>query len=408
LSGPINIGVIGTTGYPAALINSLDRLISADVARIAAVDDSLSQPQPVTQRILDRYGAARVKGVDALLDYPDLDVLIVATSIDSHLPFTKAGLERGLAVHCEKPVTATVDEAIEMIAARDAAGRPVQVGFQDTYSASVQWAKRKLVDGAIGKIRRVRLQARWPRTDNYYGRNNWAGALKRDGNWVLDSPANNALAHQINLALYLTGTDPDASNVATALEAELYRARDITNYDTCAIRCHTAAECDVLILLTHACGDSMHPVIEFIGETGTLRRKHPHHCQIEVDGRITESMGDGPRGAHGPMFDNLIDRVAGSADRSKCEIENAYEVTRVVNGASQCARVHPIDEQHLHTDAPHEDANDLVRVIDGIEKVFDQCFERFCLPSELGDLAWASQPGRIDLVGYDHFTGVPG
>jgi len=408
LSSPVNIGVIGTTGYPAALISNLDRFISADVARIAAVDDSLSQPEPNTRSILERYGAARVKGVEALVDFPELDVLIVATSIDSHLPYTRAGLERGLAVHCEKPVTATVDQAIEMIAARDASGRPVQVGFQDTYSASVQWAKRKLIDGAIGKVRRVRLQARWPRTDSYYHRNDWAGALKRDGNWVLDSPAHNALAHQINLAMYLTGADADASNVATALEAELYRARDISNYDTCAIRCNTAAECDVLILLTHACGTARQPVIEFIGETGTLRRLHPSRCEIEIDGRITESMDDGLRGSRGPMFDNLIDRVAGRAARSKCEIENAYEVTRVVNGASQCAAVHAIDEKYLHTDAPNDDANDQVRAIDGVEMVFDQCFERFCLPSELGDLAWATEPGRIDLVGYDHFAGMTG
>jgi hypothetical protein len=29
------------------------------------------------------------------------------------------------------------------------------------------------------------------------------------------------------------------------------------------------------------------------------------------------------------------------------------------------------------------------------------------LPSELGDLAWATEPGKINLVGYDRFEGVP-
>jgi len=404
---PINIGVIGTTGYPSVLIDSLDRFISPEAARIAAVDDSLSQPSESTAAILDRYGAARVKGVDALLDYGGLDAVIVATSIDSHLPFTEAALSKGLAVHCEKPITATVDEAKRMIAARDAAKLPVHVGFQDTYSASAQWAKGQILDGAIGKVRRVRLQARWPRTDSYYGRNDWAGALKRNGKWVLDSPANNALAHQINHALYLTGPDADSSNVVTSLEAELYRARDITNYDTCAIRCHTAAECDLLILLTHACGTAHQPVIEYIGEKGLIRRRHPQLCELEIDGQVVESVDNGPRGAHGPMFDNFIERLTGKATRSKCEIENAYEVTRIINGASQCVPVRPIDERYCHVDSPRGDG-DAVKAIDGIEMVFDQCFERFALPSELGDLAWAGKPGQIDLVGYDSFAGVPG
>jgi predicted dehydrogenase len=404
---PLNIGVIGTTGYPSVLIEALDRHISHDAARIAAVDDSLSTPTEKTADILNAYNAARVHGVDALLKHDGLDAVIVATSIDSHLPFTQAALEQGLAVHCEKPITATVDEAHQMIAARDAADLPVHVGFQDTYTSSIQWAKRKILDGVIGKVQRVRLQARWPRNEAYYRRNNWAGALKRGENWVLDSPAHNALAHQINVAMYLTGPDPDSSNVATSLEAELYRARDITNYDTCAIRCGTAAECDVLILLSHACPTMFQPLIEFIGEKGTIRRVHPGYCELVVDGQTVETCKNGPDEPRGPMFVNFIDRVQGRVERSMCEIENAIEVTRVINGANQCAKVSQVDERFVQVVSAGPDANADVRAIEGIDAVFDQCFERFLLPSELGDLAWATEPGKINLVGYDHFEGVP-
>jgi len=224
---------------------------------------------------------------------------------------------------------------------------------------------------------------------------------------VLDSPAHNALAHQINIILYLTGADSDASNVATSVEAELYRARDITNYDTCAIRCGTAEACDVLILLTHACPTAFQPLIEFIGEKGTMRRVHPGYCELVVDGQVVETSKNGPREPHGTMFDNFIDRIHGKAERSLCEIENAMEVTRVINGANQCVKVSQVDEQFVQVISPGENASAEVRAIDGIDSVFDQCFDRFLLPSELGDLAWATPPGKMSLVGYDHFEGVP-
>ena len=406
---PIRLGCIGVSGYPSQLIRQLDRHIPLDRARLAAVDDSLSSPSDETAEILQRHAAASVAGVDKLVERDDLDALIVGTSIDSHRPFTEMALERGLHVHCEKPVAAAVQDAYAMIEARDRARRTVLIGFQDTYGDSAQWAKRKILEGAIGRVRRVRLRACWPRPDRYYQRNAWAGRIEREGRWVLDSPAHNALSHQINLALYVTGPTAGESNRATALEAELYRAREIENYDTCAFRAETEAGCDLLVLLTHACAGTVHPVIEYEGEKGLIRRRHPNYFELERDGQVVESQKDGEKGTHGAMFENLLDCIEGLAERPRCAIENGLEVTRLVNAGSEATPVHRVPEEAVRRVARDADVEDdeleTVSAIDGIEPLFERCFERFALPSELGDVDWARSPGKIDMRGYDRFNG---
>jgi predicted dehydrogenase len=405
MSSPLQIGCIGVAGYAAHLIGRFDALVPMDRARLAAVDVSMSTPDERTAQCLDHQGARQINGVEQLLDHPGLDAVMIPTSIDSHLPFTKAALSRGLHVHCEKPITATVEDALAMIAARDAADRIVHVGFQDTYAASVQWAKGKILDGAVGKIQRVRVSAMWPRPDSYYNRNGWAGRISRDGQWVLDSPANNALIHQLNLALYLTGTSADASNRITRVEAELYRARPIENYDTCAIRCQTVAGCEILILLTHATTKQAQPLLDFEGEAGTLQRLHPSTCRLIRDGQVVELCeDDATGGAVGPMFENWLDHIEGKVDRSKCEIENAIETTRLVNAASQAAPVWAVDPQFVERIASARNPEDFQYSITDLGQVFEQCRSAFQLPSELG-VAWARPGGAMDVVDYDKFVG---
>ncbi len=404
MTRPFHIGSIGVGGYAASLIRLLDQAIPHERARLAAADVSRSTPEGPVADIVAQHQTARVQGVDALLDHPDLDAVLIATSIDSHLPFVTAALNKGLHVHCEKPITATIQDAREMIAQRDRTGRCVHVGYQDTYGATTQWAKQLILDGAIGALRRVRVMACWPRSDSYYNRNDWAGRLQRDGRWVLDSPANNALAHQTNLALYLGGPTMRDSARAVRVEAELYRARDIENYDTGAFRAVTESGVEILVLLTHACGQSHQPTIDWIGDTGSIHRMHPASVELRQGDHVLEHRDEGSGGPRLAMMENFIDRLEGPADRSLCEIENAMEVTRLINGVSACVPVRTIDSAHVQPIARADEAEGRVMAVRGIESLFAECFDRFALPSEVG-APWAGSPGRLDLSGYERFEG---
>ncbi len=407
MNDTLNVGCIGIGGYAAALIGHFANIASDSRVRLAVV--CTSRPQAVKDNPdLTKLDPTVVAGPDDVVRFAGLDAVIIPTSIESHLPYTRAALEQGLHVLVEKPVTGTVQDAHAMIEARDKAGLLVAVGYQDHYATISRWAKRKILDGEIGEVKRVKVQATWPRPDSYYARADWAGAVKRNGGWVLDSPANNALAHEINMALYLTGPTFSQTNRATRVTAELYRARDIENFDTCAIRCRTATGPEVLILLTHACREIHGPILEVIGESGILHRSHRRRFELRRNGQIADSIEQHDIDPRAEMFTRFISRIRGDEDAAVCEIENALAPLEVVNAASQCAPVKTIDASQFHRVAhqPDKDPDDCVHAIENIEQVFADCFERFDMPHQHPDVSWATEPRSMDLEDDFEFTGL--
>ncbi len=73
----------------------------------------------------------------AMIAEADLDAVVIAAPTTAHLPLALAAIERGLAVLVEKPLAATVDEALEIVVAARSAGVPVQVGHVERFNPAV-------------------------------------------------------------------------------------------------------------------------------------------------------------------------------------------------------------------------------------------------------------------------------
>ncbi|MFL7794317.1 MAG: Gfo/Idh/MocA family protein, partial [Anaerolineae bacterium] len=163
----IQVGSIGAGGYAAFLLRCFDEFVPQRRAHIAAV--STSRPDRVAQApFIVSQDAKVVESAEELLAIKKIDAIIVPTSIDSHLHYTKMALAAGKQVLCEKSVTATIQDAYEMIQARDEAGKIVAIGYQDAYSRSCQWAKQTVASGGIGEIKRAKVWSTWPRPESYY------------------------------------------------------------------------------------------------------------------------------------------------------------------------------------------------------------------------------------------------
>lgn len=408
----IRIGIIGAGGWAGALIGLFNQHVPRERGRITVVSTSRPE-QTAADENVQAQGATVVGSIDELFA-ADLDGVIVPTSIDTHEEYAVRALERGWHVLCEKPAAGTVDEIDRMITARDAADRAFGIAFQDTFSKSIHWAKHQIVSGAIGKVKRAKVWAHWPRSDSYYVRNSWAGAIERDGRWILDSPANNAMGHQVNILCYLTATDAAASNIPTQIDAELYRARDIDYADTCAFRVATETGCELLLLLTHACRKGGGPVIDIEGETGVIRRDEGTEFKLVRDGEVIEVVENGPDAAHGPMYGQFLDCIEGDSNHMDCELENARAMTTIINGAAEATPVHTIDAAHVERvpwavmDPNMEIANadtDCAHAVADMEDTCARCYDQFILPSECGDVPWAAPAGQCDVRGYTNFRG---
>jgi predicted dehydrogenase len=101
---------------------------------------ALAEPSlTVRDALCARYG---IRGSYAdyreLLDAGGLDAIVVCSPTGTHAQIVVDGLDSGLHVLVEKPMCITVADADRIVAARDAAGKVVQVGYMKRYDPAVE------------------------------------------------------------------------------------------------------------------------------------------------------------------------------------------------------------------------------------------------------------------------------
>ena len=415
---PIRFGLTGLGGYAAHVCDRIlgNAAAAGDAATLVAVSDPDLERFPRRVAQLRARGVAVMRDFGALLDRP-IDAVWLPLPIDLHLPFTEQALAAGKAVICEKPAAGCVDDVDKMIAARDRSGLPVAIGFQDLYQPAVAALKQRLVAGEFGEPRGARIIGCWPRSEHYFTRNDWAGRCGRDGRWVMDSPASNALAHFLHLTLFLLGDDDRVSAQPTSVAAELYRANRIENYDTCSLHFTVApADVPVLVAFTHACETAVDPVVTIetehaeisylSGRRIEIRRTHgeletvaltpnPHkHMLAAFRDWVRRGGGDSP------------DADGGGGDgrglNSTLEMARAHVVA--VNAASEAAPVFDVPPQYVQELRAPDGAT--IRVIRHIVEAMRACIAGDCASLlQTGLAPWAQPQSRGAVNGYAHFVG---
>jgi predicted dehydrogenase len=121
------------------------------------------------QRAIERTaGTARDYGDwRAILDDPAIDAVVIATPDHWHREQTLAALKAGKDVYLEKPMTLTIDEGPEMIAAAEYSGRILQIGSNGISSKLQETARDIVQSGKLGEITLIRAT---------YDRNTRSGA----------------------------------------------------------------------------------------------------------------------------------------------------------------------------------------------------------------------------------------
>jgi predicted dehydrogenase len=400
--------VAGMGNYAGRIINLLLRAEESTdhPPRLVAVTSSHPDRHPEMAEQLRSRGIAIEPSFDALLGRDDVEAVWLPIPIDLHLSFSRRVLEAGKAVLCEKPVAGCVDDCDAMIAERDRYRFPVAVGYQDIWDPATTALKQRILAGGLGRVAAVTVHGAWPRDSKYYGRADWSGRIKQNGVWVLDSPVQNAMNHFINLALFLLGPTPGESTGVRRIEAELYRARDIENYDTASLRLHLEGGAACLVLLTHATGETLHPVIRIDGDAGTAvwRFNGPTTWQerggpVEV---MAEPTADGARAAMVSRFNRLV-RGVPDPSRAVATLEVARAPLVAVNGASEAAPVWTIPATGQEVLTAADGATTVT--VPGIADYLAHCAAEGCMLHESGRSDWTRPAGEADLTGYRHFAG---
>src|SRR5688500_11240151 len=84
-----------------------------------------------------------------------IDYVTIVTPNDSHYAVAKAALEAGISVLCEKPLTLTLQESLDLVALAKKTQLPFTVAYSYTGLPMVMLARELVRAGEVGSIRKV-------------------------------------------------------------------------------------------------------------------------------------------------------------------------------------------------------------------------------------------------------------
>src|SRR6195952_343635 len=129
--------------------------------RLVAVAD----PAPgAAERLAEAAGggARAVTDRDEVFAAPEVDAVVIAAPARFHADLVVAAAAAGKAVFCEKPMALTLADADRAIAAAEAAGVVLQVGFNRRFAPDWSAARELLDQGRLGTPRLLRSVTRDP------------------------------------------------------------------------------------------------------------------------------------------------------------------------------------------------------------------------------------------------------
>ena len=313
------IALVGVTGYGGVHFSKLRALADQGLCDFtaAAVVNPEHPAAAAPLAWLGERGAAVYPTAESLFaaEAGRLDLVTLPVGIAAHEPLVKAALDAGANVLVEKPAAGCTAAVDRMIAAERAATPfRVFVGFQHVSAPEVGEIKRRIASGELGRPRGIVVTGLWPRNDAYYARNAWAGhQAAPDGTPIRDSPANNAFAHYLNLALLFASMDPAMPARPLSVDGALWRARpDIDSFDTCMVRFATDSGASIALCLSHAAKASESPRIRVECERGTVLWTHegPWEIRDSAGAVLAQGVAAPP---HEAMFRAALEAVAEGA-----------------------------------------------------------------------------------------------
>ncbi len=390
----VNIVLIGIGGYGRLYVDAIRERHANGGARICAVVDPMAEQTPTWPKL----AVAGIPCFDTMEAFvatgSRADLAVISSPIAFHAGQSVAALNAGMNVLCEKPMAATFGDALRMRDARDASGRFLEIGFDWSFSEAVQRLKSDILTGRLGAPRHLKTWVACPRGSDYYRRNDWAGHIRDGrGQWVCDSPANNATAHFLHNMLYVLGPSTGSSATPLAITAECYRANPIESYDAACCRVETAEKVDVLFFTAHCVKDRVGPLFSFVFEDAIVEYKG--------EGDISARFRDGREQSYGnPGCDAMRKlrhaiEMCGAPDKNPeiCGPEAAMAHALCVDAMGKM----PICDfaPNLVVREPPKNGSVLTHVC-GLLEAMRNGYEQGALFSEM-TLPWAADARRMDV-----------
>ncbi len=150
----LGIGIIGTgfmgKAHAFAYRAALAAFPDIPVPRLEMIADV---NEAGAAKAAHQYGFARSSGNwRDLVNDPRIDVVSITTPNTLHKEMALAAIAAGKHVHCEKPLSPSLADSLEMVKAAEAAGVVTQVGFNYIKNPLLKLARDMVQAGELGEI----------------------------------------------------------------------------------------------------------------------------------------------------------------------------------------------------------------------------------------------------------------
>lgn len=317
----MRLGVLGAARIaPLALIRPAKDNPDVVVAAVAARDASRARA------FAAKNGIERVhESYEALIADPDLDAIYNPLPNGLHGKWTRAAIDAGKHVLCEKPFTANAAEAREIAAVAARSDRVVMEAFHYRYHPLALRTEQIIASGVLGKLKRVEAALCFPLpkfSDIRYNYGLAGGALMDAG------------CYAVHMARTFGGSTPDVVSahaklrdpqIDRAMTAELQFPEGHTGQIRCSMWSARLLEIRARV----------------IGDRGELRLLNPvlphafHRLAVRTaEGRRVE------RFSRRPSYAYQLDAFAAAVRRGepvKTTPEDAIETMTVIDAIYQTA-----------------------------------------------------------------------
>ncbi|MBB3111065.1 putative dehydrogenase [Paenibacillus phyllosphaerae] len=144
----IKVGIIGSGGIAGAHAAAYRKLPFVEIVAVADIIPGRAA------QFIEKHGLTDTQP----FDHPDellkleLDGVSICTPNASHCRTSVDALRAGKHVLLEKPMSVTLQEGLEMVAAAETSGRMLSIGFQPRYDPNMKLLQRIVQSGRLGDV----------------------------------------------------------------------------------------------------------------------------------------------------------------------------------------------------------------------------------------------------------------
>ena len=145
----VRVGVVGVGHLGVHHARVYSEILGADLVGLVDIDEQR------VHTVAENLGVPAYTDLDKFLDDAKPDALSIVVPTSMHFEVAKKAMERGVHLLIEKPVTASTDEAGELLRIASDRDLILQVGHIERFNSAVQYVKNMVNDPIYIQSRRM-------------------------------------------------------------------------------------------------------------------------------------------------------------------------------------------------------------------------------------------------------------